>query len=155
MLFLIHENISNITEITSDRVRPYPKASPRKNKKTERRKGKTRILIDFPEKLAILEATLKKIDPKQTKKDTNARKIKVLQNIEIVICNIFCKASYCNSCKGYFHKVCIPKSHRIHIPNKKDNDVFLCHNCFVINVETDSDSVNSEVLHEFIKNKNK
>lgn len=45
----------------------------------------------------------------------------------------------CENCKHFFHKSCIPKSHRIHIPNDDDNDNFLCHDCYREESDAESD----------------
>ncbi|KAK9878424.1 hypothetical protein WA026_022064 [Henosepilachna vigintioctopunctata] len=64
-----NKNTSNAF-VSPEVIRPYPKAGPRKNVRTERKKGRTRILTDTPEKLAIeneLEARKRKKEKKITK----------------------------------------------------------------------------------------
>lgn len=46
--------------LTPETVRPYPKAQPRKNVKNKRKKGKSRIMTDTPEKLLIEQQTAEK-----------------------------------------------------------------------------------------------
>ncbi|KAI4463235.1 reverse transcriptase [Holotrichia oblita] len=47
----------------------------------------------------------------------------------------------CEDCKHFFHKSCIPRSHRIHIPNDDDNDNYLCHDCYREESDAESDIV--------------
>lgn len=45
----------------------------------------------------------------------------------------------CGECRKAYHKLCIPKSHLIHIP-QEEGDNFLCHYCFY----TENDASNFE-----------
>lgn len=50
-----NEEHSNTEFITPEKLRGYPKAQPRKDNKTSKRKGSSKILTDTPEKLIIEE----------------------------------------------------------------------------------------------------
>lgn len=66
--------------VTPEIVRPYPKASPRKLIKNSRKKGKTRILTDTPEKRLIELAEQEKQTKNKAKREKQGKK--VLKNTE-------------------------------------------------------------------------
>lgn len=76
----------------------------------------------------------------QANKQSNAKKAKCKENKNICgVCLKMIRSQYelhCDDCTKCFHKLCIPKSHRIHIPNEED-DKYLCHNCYKEESESD------------------
>ena len=66
--------------VTPEIVRPYPKACPRKLMKNVRKKGKTRILTDSPEKRLIELAEQEKQTKNKAKRERQEKK--VLKNTE-------------------------------------------------------------------------
>lgn len=58
--------------VSTEVIRPYPKAGPRKGVTKGRKKGCTRILTDTPEKLAIES----ELDARKRKKEVKVRKVK-------------------------------------------------------------------------------
>ncbi|XP_021937894.1 uncharacterized protein LOC110838712 [Zootermopsis nevadensis] len=38
-----------------------------------------------------------------------------------------------------YHQTCIQKEHQIHIPNDSDDDLFMCHDCFAVEDDTDDE----------------
>lgn len=66
--------------VTPESVRPYPKAGPRKLTGNARKKGKTRILTDTPEKKLIELAEQEKQSKNKAKKDRQLKR--VLKNID-------------------------------------------------------------------------
>ncbi|KAK4875520.1 hypothetical protein RN001_011942 [Aquatica leii] len=60
----------------------------------------------------------------------------------------------CEDCKYLFHKTCIPRQHRIHIPNDDDNDNFLCHDCYREESDGESDIEMDSPDVEYDKDKN-
>lgn len=73
--------ITDVAEVvTPETVRPYPKACPRKLTKNARKKGKTRILTDSPEKRLIELAEQERQTKNKAKKERQEKK--VLKNIK-------------------------------------------------------------------------
>lgn len=64
------------------------------------------------------------------------------------------KELYCSECKNIYHKTCIPKRHKIHIPVNLKDDSFLCHLCFAIDTDGSSnhDEDDSELIDELYNN---
>ncbi|KAK4882603.1 hypothetical protein RN001_005922 [Aquatica leii] len=60
----------------------------------------------------------------------------------------------CEDCKYFFHETCIPRQHRIHIPNDDDNDNFLCHDCYREESDGESDIEMNSPDVEYDKDKN-
>lgn len=54
------------------------------------------------------------------------------------------KGYECNSCKKLFHSTCIPSGHQIHIPDDSDDDLFVCHNCYVVHDSDNADDFDDE-----------
>lgn len=135
---------------------PFPKADKRKHT-TVRKRGKSRILTDTPEKNEVLFKSIKKTIKKE--KLTSNKNIKILSDDIVVNC-FQCKRLLkkhdglkCDECKNYFHEKCIPKTHKENIPEYEDQDEFMCHMCFSISHESDTSMIGSEELFELC-NKN-
>lgn len=80
-LFAGDQVVAEVAEfVTPESVRPYPKAGPRKLTGNARKKGKTRILTDTPEKKLIELAEQEKQRKNKVKQDKQEKK--VLKNID-------------------------------------------------------------------------
>lgn len=82
-------------------------------------------------------------------KEANKQKSKVSKgngNTEkCLVCTKLVKSKVvlrCDECKNVFHKNCIPSTHKKHIPDEEDDDIFLCQNCY--KEESDSSDPESE-----------
>lgn len=136
--------IQKKTVWTPEEIRPLPKADFSAPRKAARRKGKTAILTDTPEK-EILEARYlakknvggakKKVFTKEKKKGATTKNIRVVKTVEQVssseeeddtICLVCCgpyknsKVDWlqCTSCKQWAHSSCA-----------KNDPLYVCKNC--------------------------
>ncbi|XP_023312440.1 uncharacterized protein LOC111692606, partial [Anoplophora glabripennis] len=121
-------------------VRPYPKAGPRKAAKTNRRKRKTAILTDTPEKNALEEQqnkTTKKVKKPKKNMDKKRKKSvckKILQSSDesgdddyscLICCEGYSESLpgeswiQCQACREWAHKKCVPGA----------GVTFVCVNC--------------------------
>lgn len=144
----------NSSIISLETMFPFPKAEKRKPINRGRKRGKSRILTDTPEKNEVLAQSYKK-----DKKLMSSKTIKVLTDDIVVNC-FKCKRLLkkenglkCDKCTKYYHEACIPKSHRENIPDKEDEDTFLCHNCYNVSNDSDSSEIDSDDLLALCNNK--
>lgn len=68
---------------------------------------------------------------KKTKKEVEKE---VCQKCKKIVKKMFLR---CGNCRDVFHFTCVPKKHKIHVPEEEEDD-FLCHNCYL----TDEDQEN-------------
>ncbi|KAK9674931.1 hypothetical protein QE152_g40760 [Popillia japonica] len=125
-------------------IRPFPKASPRKNTNKRKRKRKSTIYTDTPEKEIIREEyeekqrnKVKKSFGQQKRKANTSNKNKGLKNKDkeedsdgdedcycLVCLELYTSSRpgekwvQCTECKGWSHEECT-----------KQNDLYVCHNC--------------------------
>jgi hypothetical protein len=50
----------------------------------------------------------------------------------------------CDDCNKVFHKKCIPKYQKQHIPLSEDGDEFLCHKCYTVKPSKSSRPINEK-----------
>lgn len=119
-------------------VRPFPKAGPRQNTRKGRKRRKSAILTDTPEKSAIEEEQRTRSQAKKPKKNLNSKSSKpIVQQQEkrdetsededsycLVCLEAFSRSRpkekwiQCWECKGWSHVACT-----------KGEDIYVCHNC--------------------------
>lgn len=84
-----------------------------------------------------LERKRKREEKAAIKADIKNKKVCKSTNMKIDPVCFVCKkrvakSKYwtCDTCKNNFHNSCIPKKHKMHLPDIDDGDPFMCHNCY-------------------------
>ncbi|CAG4961794.1 unnamed protein product [Parnassius apollo] len=79
----------------------------------------------------------------------STNKIKILHNMLLITCKscrrlaLKSKSLLCSSCKKSYHNQCIPIKHREHIPDEEDILDFICHNCYIMNDDSEDEVSNN------------
>ena len=88
---------------------------------------------EMHEKKRALQIETERQKEEKRRKLNEKRKTSTQKNnkLKCFVCGKACQNKTnlkCEECTHIYHKKCVPKSHRIHIPD--DDDAYLCHNCY-------------------------